>query len=219
MSQNTVQQNNENLKQEFVQYSSGIGKKILYEPTKPVDAESIGAPKIQKIISSMKAHLQGKGIGLAANQIGEPLQIFMIEYRQDTERYKYLNFPSIPLQVFINPRITAASKEKMSFWHGCLSALDKPRGLIATYQWIEYEAYDENGHKKTGKLDGLGAVIFQHEFRHLLGSLYIDHAKIFLNQEELKQLFESHKLNPYEPANDDIPLLLADYEIGAPIFK
>jgi len=216
MTKNT-QSNIENLQHEFVQYSSEKGKQILYHPTKPV--ENIADSKIQKIIYNMKTHLQGKGIGLAANQIGEPLQIFIIEYLPNKEKYNYLNFPSIPLQVFINPKITAVSKEKMSFWHGCLSAIDRPRGLIATYSWIEYDAYDENGWHKIDRLDGLSAIIFQHEFRHLLGSLYIDHAKNFLNLDELKSLFELGKLKPYEPADDNVPLLLSDYKVGDPIFK
>lgn len=205
----------EDLQHEFIQYSSSKGQKILYQPTKLV--ENIKSPIIQKILHRMENHLQGKGIGLAANQIGEPFQIFMIQFQNDVERYKHLNFPSVPLQIFINPKITAVSQEKVSFWHGCLSAIDWPRGLVATYRWIEYDAYDENGNSKKGRLEGLGAVIFQHEFRHLLGSLYIDHAQYFIKMEELECLFKLGNLNPYEPADENVPLLLADYTIGDPI--
>jgi len=121
------------------------------------------------------------------------------------------------LQVFINPRIINASSEKISFGHGCLSALDKPGGLVATYRRIEYEAYDENGKYKTERLDGLESVIFQHKFCHLLGSLYLDHAKSFMDVNELRLLFETGKLKLYEPANEDIPLLLEGYSIGESI--
>ncbi len=207
--------NLEKLKQEFVQYSSPHAQDILYRPSVPV--KDILDPRIQQFIHNMKTHLKGKGIGLAANQLGKPLQIFMIEYQAGNPRYHYLKFPSVPLQVFINPKITAASQEKVSFWHGCLSAIDKPKGLLATYKWIEYEAYDEDGTHKTGRLDGLAAVIFQHEFRHLLGSLYIDHAKEFRSGEELTRLFEEGKLQPYAPADKDVPLLLSDYIVGTPI--
>ena len=119
--------------------------------------------------------------------------------------------------MFINPKSTKVSEEKVSFWHGCLSAIERPRGLVSTYRWIEYEAFDEHGNHQTGKLDGIGAIIFQHEFCHLLGSLYIDHAQTFLSHKELIHSFNSGALKPYEIADETTPLLLSNYNIGDPI--
>lgn len=62
--------------EEFVQYSSDQGKKYLYKSTQLV--KNISSPQIQKIIEEMKILLKGKGVGLAANQIGFPYQIFII---------------------------------------------------------------------------------------------------------------------------------------------
>ncbi|WGL59797.1 peptide deformylase [Pigmentibacter sp. JX0631] len=203
------------LENEFVQYSSSLGKEILYKPS--LEVKNILDPNIQEILQKMRIQLNGKGIGLAANQIGFPLQIFMIEFNNENERYKHLNFESIPNQVYINPRIVNTSKERVSFWHGCLSAIGKPRGLVATYKWLDFEAFDENGNFKSGRLDGIGSVIFQHEFRHLLGSCYFDHAKEFLEYEKLNNLFLSGVLNPYEIVSEEVPLLLADYIVGTKI--
>ncbi|MDE4948973.1 peptide deformylase, partial [Francisella tularensis subsp. holarctica] len=84
------------------------------------------------------------------------------------------SFESVPYQVCINPKMTKASKQRVSFWHGCLSALGENRGKLATYKEIEYEAYNQHGEKITVKLDSIAAVIFQHEFTHILGSVYVD---------------------------------------------
>lgn len=204
----------------FVQHNDSLGKSILYKPSKRV--ENIQAKEIQDLIDAMRPKMVMAGIGLAAVQVGHPVQVFMIEYHppvgefKKDERYKVI-MPDVPYQVFINPRITKASKEKVSFWHGCLSAADKDRGKLATYKWIEFEAYDREGKKFTGRLDDLGAVIFQHEFRHLLGRLYFDQTHIFMKSDELDRRREIGEIAAYEICGDEVPLLLADYKIGESI--
>lgn len=205
---------------EFVQHSSDLGKDILYRPSLRVD--DIKSQDIQNLITKMKNQMQGEGIGLAANQIGNPLQIFMIEYSSEVEnpahsdRYDVV-MPAVPFQVFINPKIINVSKDLVSFWHGCLSAVDSNLGLVSTYKWIEYEAYNEKGEIISNRLDDFGAVIFQHEFRHLLGGLYIHKAKVFKAYDELEKLFKSGRLKAYDVAKDDTPHLLDDYHIGESI--
>lgn len=221
----TLSQNSEKESQvmetpQFVQYSDKLGRDILYKPTRRV--QDIQAKTVQSLIDSMHPKMTAAGIGLAANQVGEPLQLFMIEYHPPTEdtkestRYKVI-MPDVPYQVFINPRITKASKETVSFWHGCLSAADKERGKVATYKWIEYQAYNRDGKKIMGRLDDLGAVIFQHEFRHLLGKLYFDQTHIFMASEELDRKRQSGEIKAYEICGKEVPLLLADYDVGESI--
>ena len=170
----------------------------------------------------MKEKMTGWGIGLAANQLGTPLQAFMIGFTQDTSapshtnRYR-TNLADVPFQVFINPKITKTSEEKVSFWHGCLSALEHKKGIVATYKWIDYEAYNEKDEKIKGRLDDFGAVIFQHEFRHLLGGLFLDTAKTFHSQEELWKFFDKGEIKPYDKASPELPFLLEDYLVGESI--
>jgi peptide deformylase len=71
--------------------------------------------------------------------------------------------------------------------------------------------FDSKGNLKKGKLEGMGAIIFQHEFWHLLGHLYIDHAKEFMKPDMLKSEAKSGNIQLYQPATEDVPLLLADY--------
>ena len=121
-----------------------------------------------------KTMMAEHGIGIAANQVGLNLQIFIIESNHEDSEARYKNILDVKKQVFINPKIKSASKKLTNFWHGCLSAKGQFRGQVSTYESIFYEALDENLNKVSGKLDGMAAVIFQHEFRHLLSNLYVD---------------------------------------------
>jgi peptide deformylase len=204
----------------FVQYNSPLGEKILYQQSKKVD--NIKAKQTQDLIAEMKEKMMGHGIGLAANQIGHPLQIFMIHYTENknslyhTDRYK-LSLPEVEFQVFINPKIKKVSSELISFWHGCLSAINYPLGKVATYKWIDYEAQDSQGKTISSRLDNLAAVIFQHEFRHLLGQLYLDQTDIFVERCEFNKLLKLGQINSYESCDNKVPHLLKDYIVGESI--
>lgn len=205
----------------FVQFNDPNAKEILYSPCEKV--EEISSVEIQELIPRMKEAMNAAGIGLAANQIGKHIQLFMMEShppkQEDAEAIdlETKTLYEVPYQVFINPKIVNASKEKVSFWHGCLSAEEQPRGKVASYKHIDIEAYDENAKKIEKRICGLAAVIFQHEFRHLLGSIYLDHTKETLSEEELQQKFAEKKLQSYEECDDSVPLLLADYKVGETI--
>jgi peptide deformylase len=156
--------------------------------------------------------LRKAGVGIAANQLGKRLQIFIIEAESDNPRYKVLG--AVKKQVFINPKITKVSKTRKNFWHGCLSAQGEKRGNVATFEWIEYECQNQAGEILKGRLDGFAAVIFQHEFRHLMNGTYLDHANHLLSREELSQKLETGELPFFELANDTLPLLIEGYQLG-----
>lgn len=198
------------MKSQFIQYNDP-NNEVLYQKCKPV--VDIQSAEIQNIIAEMREKMQGNGIGLAANQIGYPYQIFMIEFDSSNSRYP-LDFESVPYQVFINPKITKASKQRVSFWHGCLSALGEKRGKLATYKEIEYEAYNQHGKRIIGKLDSIAAVIFQHEFNHLIGSVYVDFDTEYMDNDELQAKFSTGELLPYQECGEEIPLILEKYQVG-----
>lgn len=185
----------------------------LYLPARRIMEDEFGSPALEELLAGMKKvmHATG-GIGIAANQVGKRLQVFMIEATPTNPRYKGL--APVPYQVFINPRLVAASKERRNFWHGCLSAVGEMRGNVAAYESIEVEAAGAEGKIRREKLDGLAAVIFQHELRHLLGGTYLDKAKVFCGKEELDHKLDTKELPFFERASADLPLLLDDYRIG-----
>lgn len=192
---------------------NGREKSALYLPPRKITKEEFNTPILTEFINSMYVVMTKKsGVGIAANQIGKRVQIFIIEAKANNSRYKVLG--AVPKQIFINPIITKVSAEKKNFWHGCLSAHGEKRGNVATYEWIEFQAQTETGETFTGRLEGFAAVIFQHEFRHLLNGTYLDVAHQFVSKSELDKEIELGNLPFFEAAPDTLPLLIFGYTIG-----
>jgi peptide deformylase len=185
----------------------------LYLPPRKIRKEEFNSTKLNDFIDRMySVMVKNSGVGIAANQLGKRVQIFIIEANDDNPRYKVLG--QVEKQLFINPIITKVSTEKKNFWHGCLSAMDEKRGNVATYEWIEYQCQNQKGEVQIGRLDGFAAVIFQHEFKHLMNGTYLDIAKQFLSKTELDKKIASGELPFFEIAADTLPLLINGYTIG-----
>ena len=105
------------------------------------------------------------GVGLAATQIGEALQLFVIDIAEQDE-------PS-DLRVFINPEITERLEE-ITWTEGCLSFPGVTEDVDRAAK-VKVKALDRNGKSFTLEAEGLLAVAIQHEFDHLQGVLMIDH--------------------------------------------
>jgi peptide deformylase len=119
------------------------------------------------------------GVGLAALQVGIPVQLAVIE---DKEEYLKGISPaeleererrSLPFQVIINPMITARSEKVADFFEGCLS-LAGFSAVVPRAHSVRVECLNERGQKRTIEASGWHARILQHEIDHLQGSLYID---------------------------------------------
>jgi peptide deformylase len=115
--------------------------------------------------------IAAQGVGIAAPQVGILRNIFVF-VRTDKSGY--------PIETVINPHIIAHSDETICFEHdGCLSVPDQS-GISKRYKWIEVEYQDERGKiiretiRGYSATENFAAVIFQHEFDHLSGILYID---------------------------------------------
>jgi peptide deformylase len=100
------------------------------------------------------------GIGLAANQIGHSLRIFILKREATYDEY-------------INPKILS-KKELVDFeGEACLS-IPGVSAITKRYRGLELEWTDKNGTKKSEAFEGLKAFAIQHEMDHLDGKLYID---------------------------------------------
>lgn len=193
--------------------SLGRDKNALYLEPRSIKQSEFNSPALNTFIDSMYTIMLRKaGVGIAANQLGKRLQIFIIEAKIDNPRYKVLG--PVEKQIFINPKITNVSKARKNFWHGCLSAHGERRGNVATFEWIEYECQNQKGEIQRGRLEGFSAVIFQHEFRHLMNGTYLDHANHFLSKDELDKKLDSGELPFFELANDTLPVLIKGYQLG-----
>jgi peptide deformylase len=139
--------------------------KILRQKAKEVAQKEIGSKKIKDILRRMEEILaeSKEGVALAAPQIGEPLQIFVV---------KKLT-PDVGFNIFINPKIKKISQKKQIVPEGCLS-VEGVYGTIKRAEKLTVEAYDEKGKKFTRGASGLLAQIIQHEMDHLNGILFVD---------------------------------------------
>ena len=137
--------------------------KRLREPGKKIAAVT---PAIQALIDDMAETMYAApGVGLAATQIGEPYQLFVVDIANEGE-------PS-DFRVFVNPEILATDGTT-SYEEGCLS-FPGAREEIDRAERIRVRAQDRDGKTFELEAEGLLAICIQHEYDHLQGVLMIDH--------------------------------------------
>jgi peptide deformylase len=108
------------------------------------------------------------GAGLAAPQIGVPLQVVIFGLEHNP---RYPDAAPVPDTVLINPVITPLGTELEDGWEGCLS-VPGMRGLVPRWRRLRYEGVDEHGVRIDREVEGFHARVVQHEVDHLLGVLY-----------------------------------------------
>jgi peptide deformylase len=137
--------------------------KRLREAGKKVDAVT---PELQKLIDDMAETMYAApGVGLAATQIGELIQLFIIDIADQDEKSD--------LKVFINPEILEAEGD-ITWQEGCLSFPGIQEDIDRSAK-VKVRAQDRNGTWFELEAEGLLAVAIQHEYDHLQGKLMIDH--------------------------------------------
>ena len=105
------------------------------------------------------------GIGLSANQVGLPFNMFVVGDHPEIEK-------GLKMTCF-NPMIISSSVEEETMKEGCLTFpfvflnITRPRKVVVKYE-------DENGDLKEGSLDGMISRVFQHEYDHMLGKTFVD---------------------------------------------
>jgi peptide deformylase len=143
---------------------------ILHYPDKRLrekgaKVESV-TPQIQKLVDDMAETMYAApGVGLAATQIGEAVQVFVIDVAEE-------NQPS-DLRIFINPEILERDG-KVLWAEGCLS-FPGVTEEIERAAHVRVRALDREGKPFELEAEGLLAVAIQHEYDHLQGVLMIDH--------------------------------------------
>lgn len=133
--------------------------------------ENIQDRRIQKLINNLIATVnQANGVGIAAPQVAHSDRLFIVASRPNP---RYPNAPEMEPTAMINPRILAHSSEIVKGWEGCLS-IPGIRGSVPRYQAIEVEYSDRNGKLQKQELTDFVARVFQHEYDHLDGIVFLD---------------------------------------------
>tara|TARA_B100000287_G_scaffold262379_1_gene246870 strand:- start:255 stop:800 length:546 start_codon:yes stop_codon:yes gene_type:complete len=110
------------------------------------------------------------GIGLSANQVGLPFNMFVIGGHPSIEN-------GLKMTCF-NPMIVSTGEEEVMMKEGCLTYpfifldIKRPRKIVAKYT-------DENGDLQEAHLDGMMSRIFQHEYDHMLGRNFTERVSKF----------------------------------------
>ena len=152
----------------------------MRQVSRELTAAEIVLPATKQLVEDMRETMRKTpGVGLAAPQIGLPLQLAVIEDRPEylkdvaPELLAERERKPVPFFVLINPRIVEHSKETAEFYEGCLS-LTGFSALVKRSRAVTVEYTDERARPKRIEARGWFARILQHEIDHLQGRLYID---------------------------------------------
>ena len=156
------------------------GEPVLRQIGRRLTPEEIALPAIQELIGHMRDTMRdAPGVGLAAPQVGLPIQIAVIEDRAEyltgiaPELLAERERQAVPFLVLINPDIVEYSDETAEFFEGCLSVAGFS-ALVKRSRSVRVEYLDEHGQPQRLQASGWFARILQHEIDHLNGRLYID---------------------------------------------
>jgi len=146
-----------------------LGQPVLRQETgligNPAD------PALQVLIDDMLATMaEAGGVGIAAPQVYEPVRLFIVSSRP-TPRYPQA--PAMEPTVMLNPEIIWQSDETEKGWEGCLS-VPGLRGLVPRSLRIEVRYLSRRGEVCEDELYGFIARIFQHEYDHINGMVFLD---------------------------------------------
>jgi peptide deformylase len=146
-----------------------LGADILRQIAEPLT--DIRSTQTRDIITAMQDTLAGtQGVGLAAPQISISKRVIIVASRP-TLRYPYA--PVLPATVMLNPSFYPVTEEKEQGWEGCLS-IPSIRALVPRYSKIMITFTDTEGEHVQMALEGFVARVFQHEYDHLDGKVYLD---------------------------------------------
>ena len=156
---------------------------ILKQVSKPV-AKVTNATRtlMDDMLETMYA---APGIGLAAIQIGEPLNVIVMDLARDGEAKQP--------RYFVNPEILESVEETQPYNEGCLSVpdvyedIDRPERVQVTY-------LDYNGERVTEWAEGLYAVCIQHEMDHLKGVVFIDYLSRLKRSRAVKKVQKGERM-------------------------
>ena len=153
-----------------------LGDPVLRRVAEPYDGQ-LDDVLLHDFIALMRTTMsKAPGVGLAAPQIGVPLQIAVLQDPAKLPEEVAAARQRYPLEFFtiINPTYTPTGSQLQGLYEGCLSM---PGGYLAVVNRplaVEAHYSDSAGSQQTIALTGYQARIFQHETDHLHGTVYVD---------------------------------------------
>ena len=152
-----------------VQEIAQLGAPVLRLQAEAVS--DIQSAETRQLIAAMQATLATTaGVGLAAPQIGVSRRVIIVASKPNA---RYPKAPLMEPTIMLNPAFKPLSDAKEKDWEGCLS-VPGIRALVPRFREIMIHYADEQGNSVETRLEGFVARVFQHEFDHLEGKVYLD---------------------------------------------
>ena len=179
-----------------------VGEQVLRQQARPLSTDEIRERSTQELIESMRETMHDAlGVGLAAPQVGFPIQLVVIEDQAEfiqklpPEQVAERERKPVPFHVLINPKLTLLGLEIAEFFEGCLS-LAGFTAVVSRSKEVRVECLNERAEPMTIKAVGWYARILQHEIDHLHGALYIDrmNSRSFCTQENYARYWKDRSV-------------------------
>ena len=153
---------------------------MLRQRARELGRDEIASPAIQDMIGRMRDTMRdAPGVGLAAPQIGESIQLVVIEDPPQSQagltpaQLAERERSTVAFHVLINPRLTVVGDEQVAAYEGCLSFAGFSM-IVPRWRHVRVEALDERGEPVVKVAGGWYARILQHEIDHLRGIVCCD---------------------------------------------
>ena len=167
-----------------------LGHPILRERARALTRAEILSAEIQELIEDMRETMQAaNGLGLAAPQVGASLRIALVEIPENPVRYP--DAQPFTLGIYINPQVKILDAGEQGYWEGCLS-VPGLRGYVLRPRKLELKYFDREARPQTLIAHGFPATVFQHEFDHLDGKLFVDRVRDTRQLAFLEEFVEFH---------------------------
>jgi len=157
-----------------------VGDPVLRQRARELSLDELASPAIQDMIVRMRDTMRdAPGVGLAAPQIAESLQLVVIEDPPNLhagltpEQLAARERAAVPFHVLVNPRLTPVGDDRIAAYEGCLSFSGFVM-IVPRWRQVRIEALDEHGAPFSQLASGWYARILQHEVDHLRGVVCCD---------------------------------------------
>lgn len=146
-----------------------LGAEALRQQALHVD--DFNCAKFHQLIATLSSiMLESNGVGIAAPQLGASWQIIIVASRPTL---RYPQAVEMPPVVMVNPQYQVLDDSLIKDWEGCLS-VPGIRALVPRYRALHVSYQNPQGVACQMQLQDFPARVFQHEFDHLQGLVYLD---------------------------------------------
>ena len=146
-----------------------LGHPVLRTSAPEVDLPANAV--VRSLVDDMLATLRdANGVGIAAPQVYESSALFIVASRPNP---RYPDAPLMEPEVVVNPEILERSGELVKDWEGCLS-IPGIRGHVPRHRSIRARYRSLDGLEVEREFHDFVARIFQHEYDHLHGIVFLD---------------------------------------------